>query len=141
MKTDSRFELDSPLEIYEISRFMYHTYHFYVKSESSYINDSGLIVREQLGQEEDEFMSVYDSNDSLKIANKKGKKDCSNSEPEEIDWSSMYILKFDDAVCLAQFVFGVRISIEEGKFCIELWVIDDNLSVICVMKDLHVKMS
>ena len=50
-------------------------------------------------------------------------------------------MKFDDAVCLAQFVFGVKISIEEGKFCIELWVIDDNLSVICVMKDLHVKMS
>ena len=48
-------------------------------------------------------------------------------------------MKFDDAVCLAQFLFGVRISIEE-EFCIELWVIDDNLSVICVMKDMHVKM-
>ena len=35
-----------------------------------------------LGQEEDEFMSVYDSNDTLKIANEKGKKDYSNSKPE-----------------------------------------------------------
>ena len=77
----------------------------------------------------------------MKIAKEKGKKEYHNSEPEEIDWSSVCILKFDDAVCLAQFVFGARISIEEDEFCIELWVIDDNLSVICVMKDLHVKMS
>ena len=34
---------------------------------------------------EDEFMSVYDSDDSLKIANEKGKKDYSNSEPKEIN--------------------------------------------------------
>ena len=56
-----------------------------------------------------------------------------------ITTDAAYVLNFDDAVYLAQFVFGVRISIEEGKFCIELWAIDDNLSVICVMKDLHVK--
>ena len=30
MKTDSRFELNSPLETYEISGFMYHTYHLEV---------------------------------------------------------------------------------------------------------------
>ena len=59
------------------------------------------VAAASLGQEEDEFMSVYDSDDSLKIANEKVKKDYSNSEPEEIDWSSICILNFDDAVCLA----------------------------------------